>query len=370
MGQPKKSTTLNLFERLYIEETKPTYGIQSTDYTTIMERKLATIRKIDNVVQLSDTADLATLGGWLVVTQHAQVKAGQLAVYFEIDSWIPHQLIPFLSRGKKPNFFAGVYGERLKTIKIRGFFSQGLLMPLTILPPEHPAVEGDDVTELLGIKKWEETSDYPTVSKFTFPKQIPKTSQTRCQNLGNLRGSGNGPQVRQYQIAEKVDGSSMTVYRMKGFFGVCSRNVDIAENKDNYFWSTARREKLEAKMSEVDPKGDFAIQGELVGPGIGKNVYKLTRREFYVFDVYNIQAKEYLNPQACRELVQKMGLKHVPVLVSCADVFRNEIGHLLSFAEGTSVIKPDINREGVVFKSVTGVRSSFKAISNNYLLKD
>ena len=117
-----------------------------------MERKLATIRKIDKSTQLSDTTSLATLGGWQVVTQAGQFKAGDLAVYFEVDSWIPHALAPFPSKGKEPKVYLGVKGERLKTIRIRGSLFQWLLLPCAIL---QFGAEGDDVTEVLGIQKWE-----------------------------------------------------------------------------------------------------------------------------------------------------------------------------------------------------------------------
>ena len=124
-------------------------------------RKLATIRTIDELrpIEGADAIECATVGGWKVVAQKGLYKEGDLAVYFEIDSWIPTELAPFLSKGKEPREFEGIKGERLRTIKLRGQLSQGLLMPLAeviaIAGCTSPIQEGDDVSEWLNIQKWE-----------------------------------------------------------------------------------------------------------------------------------------------------------------------------------------------------------------------
>jgi RNA ligase (TIGR02306 family) len=303
-------------------------------------------------------------------------------VYFEIDSWIPTELAPFLSKGKEPREFEGVKGERLRTIKLRGQLSQGLLMPLSEIYDhvggqifaEICEEEGADVTELLGIKKWEKpmNAQLAGVCKGNFPSLIPKTDQERCQNLKKEIVAANEAGLK-FEITEKLEGSSMTVYQIKGEFGVCSRNMDLKETEGNSFWATARKEGIQEKMAAVDEYWDFAIQGELIGPGIQGNIYNLKECEFRVFDVYNIQAGEYMLPQARRRLIEQMGLKHAPVLAASADMYDTlgitDIPQLLTFAEGKSVMG-DITgpeREGIVFKQVDG-GMSFKAISNKYLL--
>ena len=164
----------------------------------------------------------------------------------------------------------------------------------------------------------------------------------------------------------------MTCYLIKGEFGVCSRNMDLKETEGNSFWSTARKEGVEEKMRAVDEHWDFAIQGELIGPGIQGNIYKLRELEFRVFDVYNIQTGAYLNPEDRRKLIARMGLKHVPVLASHATLYDTlgitDMPQLLKFAEGHSVMGTiGCEREGVVFKEVNG-GMTFKVISNKYLL--
>jgi RNA ligase (TIGR02306 family) len=347
-------------------------------------RKLACIRKIDALdpIEGADKIEVATVGGWKVVAQKGLYNVGDLAVYFEIDSWIPSTIAPFLTKaGHYPKVFEGVQGERLKTIKLRGQISQGLLMPLEEAIKNagcwSPVVEGDDVTEWLGIKKWEKpmNAQLAGVCKGNFPSRIPKTDQERCQNLKKEITQANEAGTA-FEITEKCEGSSMTVYQMKVDdvmeFGVCSRNLNLKETEGNSFWDRARKDDIEAKMKAVDEFWDFAIQGELVGPGIQDNIYGLSETEFRVFDVYNIQTGEYLRPQARRELIARMGLKHAPVIEESATLYDTlkitDIPQLLDYADGKSVIGFTGHlREGVVFKEVQG-GFTFKAISNKYLL--
>lgn len=341
-------------------------------------RKLATIRKIDalNPIEGADAIECATVGGWKVVAQKGLYKEGDLVVYFEIDSWIPTELAPFLSKGKEPREFEGVKGERLRTIKLRGQLSQGLLMPLSVLIRPSPLggmctvpyVDDADVTEFLGILKWEKpmNAQLAGMARGNFPSLIPKTDQERVQNL-KKEIAGAAAAGLQFEITEKLEGSSMTVYLIDGEFGVCSRNLDLKETEGNSFWATARRDGIEAEMRAIADHGDFAIQGELIGPGIQGNIYKLTQPEFRVFDVYNIQQGCYLNPTDRRALIAGMGLQHVPFISVDKDLGVGSIDEILQWAEDTSRLNPTVQREGIVFKEVNG-GMSFKAISNKYLL--
>ena len=340
-------------------------------------RKLATIRKIDQLLPIegADAIECAVVGGWKVVAQKGLYKEGDLAVYFEIDSWIPTELAPFLSKGKEPREYEGVKGERLKTIKLRGQLSQGLLMPIAeIMNKIHLDgatfyVEEDaDATEFLGILKWEKpmNAQLAGMAKGNFPTQIPKTDQERAQNL-KKEITGAVKTGLRFEITEKLEGSSMTCYLIDGVFGVCSRNLDLKETEGNTFWQVARRDNIEAEMRLVDEHWNFAIQGELVGPGIQGNIYKLSQPEFRVFDVYNIQMGNYLDPADRRALIQQMGLPHVPFISLDKDLGVGSIDEILQWAEDISLLNPNVQREGIVFKEVNG-GMSFKAISNKYLL--
>jgi RNA ligase (TIGR02306 family) len=340
-------------------------------------RKLATIRVIDalNPIEGADAIECATIGGWKVVVKKGEFNVGDRAVYCEIDSWIPTELAPFLSKGKEPRVFEGIRGERLRTVKLRGQLSQGLLLNLDLaIPQTNSFAEGDDVSEVLNIVKWEMpmNAQLAGMARGNFPSLIPKTDQERAQNMVKEIVSANEVGMR-FEITEKLEGSSMTCYLIDGEFGVCSRNLDLKETEGNAFWQVARRDGIEEKMrNETDENWDFAIQGELIGPGIQGNIYNLKEVEFRVFDVYDITNGCYLNPLPRRNLIACMDLKHVPVLVAAGSLYDTlgitDIPQLLKFAEGKSVMGMiGCEREGIVFKEVSG-GMTFKVISNKYLL--
>lgn len=347
-------------------------------------RKLATVRKIDAIAPIegADAIEVAVVGGWKVVVKKGEFAVGDLAVYFEIDSWVPVELAPFLVKGKEPKVFEGVAGERLRTIKLRGQLSQGLLLPFGICMSNYDgeAVStdwnvGDDVTELLGIKKWEApiSVQLAGLCKGNFPTQIPKTDQERCQNLVKEINGAIDNRTR-FEITEKLEGSSMTCYLIDGEFGVCSRNMDLKRDAANSFWATAIAEDIEAKMRQRSHLDDFAIQGELIGPGIQGNIYKLNKLEFRVFDVYNITRGVYISPAERRAVVEYLGLKHAPVLVANGELYDTlgikDVNGVLKFAEGKSVMgMSGCEREGIVFKECNG-GFTFKSVSNRYLIKN
>jgi RNA ligase (TIGR02306 family) len=337
-------------------------------------RKMASIRKIDDIrpIEKADAIECAVVGGWNVVVKKGEFTVGDLAVYCEIDSWIPTELAPFLSKGKEPREFEGIRGERLRTVKLRGQLSQGLLLPLepTCENIVSELFEGLDVSLPLNIVKWEMQVPAQLAGqvKGNFPTEIPKTDQERVQNLVEEIAVAY-ERAAEFEVTEKLEGSSMTVYRIRGEFGVCSRNLDLKRDENNTFWKVAIEEDIDAQMMAVDPYWDFAIQGELIGPGVQGNIYKLSKPEFRVFDVYNIQEGKYLNPSARRDLIAGMGLKHVPVLATNADLIACEgkVQNVLECAEGSSVLNDKQEREGIVLKEVNG-GMTFKAISNKYLL--
>ena len=328
-------------------------------------RKLATVRKIDNILPIAgaDAIECAVVGGWKVVVKKGEYQVGDLGIYCEIDSWIPHALAPFLSNGKEPRVFEGIPGERLRTVKLRGQISQGLLLPAV------GTGEGDDLTELLGIVKWEKPipAQLAGQAKGNFPTAIPKTDQERVQNLVKEIELAQGDE---FEVTEKLEGSSMTCYLIGDEFGVCSRNLDLKETEGNSFWATARAEDIETKMRRLRVNStftDFAVQGELIGPGIQGNIYNLSKCEFRVFDVYDIQYGEYLNPFTRNIVVGMLDLEHVPV-IDAEFVLNTDVDGLLTMAESKSELA-DVQREGLVFKQNNG-GFSFKAISNAYLINE
>jgi RNA ligase (TIGR02306 family) len=171
-----------------------------------------------------------------------------------------------------------------------------------------------------------------------------------------------------WEVTEKLEGSSMTVYINDGEVGVCSRNLDLKRNPDNSLWRAALDCDLEGKL--IAHGRNIAIQGELIGNGIQGNIYKFRNQEFYVYDIYDIDAGRYLDPTERRHLVELFGLKHCPVLMSSVEFDVETVESLLAMAEGKSVMGDIVGpeREGLVFKCHEK-EVSFKAISNKFLMK-
>jgi RNA ligase (TIGR02306 family) len=338
----------------------------------MIERKLATIRKIAAIepIEGADAIEVAVVDGWKVVVKKGEFAVDSLAVYIEIDSWVSHDIAPFLSKGKEPREFEGVKGERLRTVKLRGQISQGLLLPIpedTIKGAGILISEGLDLTEHLGILKWERpmNAQLAGMARGNFPALVPKTDQERIQNLTR---SFEQYQLDTWSITEKLDGSSCTFYLDdEGVFHVCSRNLDLKEDEANSFWKVARKFQIEDIMRRNSMLG-MAIQGEMIGEGIQGNQYKV-QLDFYVYDMYNTHTGQYILPVQLKAACEKLGLKHVPIIVEATEIKEQTIQSILEYAEGKSLINGS-NREGVVFKSNTMHDRSFKSISNSWLLKN
>jgi RNA ligase (TIGR02306 family) len=335
------------------------------------ERMLAWITKIDKIEKHpnADSLDICTIGGWKCITKLGEFNLGEMVVYISIDSFIPNTVAPFLSKDKEPKEYNGIKGERLRTIKLRGTISQGLLLPIDILNGHMDYEDyihlnvGDDVTENLGIQKYEPPipACLSGVAKGVFPSFIPKTDAERIQNI-DLNEYVN----HHYEVSEKIDGSSGTFYVNDGEFNVCSRNLNLAYSKSNTFWKVAIKNNLEEKLKKLGL--NIAIQGEVVGPGIQKNKYNLKDHELYVFNIYDINKGEYFSVEERQTFCEELGLNHVPVIdeVYLVDV---SIDNWLKFAEGKSALNNQTEREGLVFKRVDDCYVNFKCISNKFLLK-
>lgn len=346
------------------------------------ERQLATIRKVAEVQDIpgADLIQAYRVDGWWVVSKKDEYKVGSLCIYLEIDSWVPNSLAPFLSKGKEPRVFNEVPGERLRTIRLKGQVSQGLLLPLNTLDPimgnnvvNYSSVveEGDDVTETLGIQLYE-----PPASTFErcgqarkggFPYFIPKSDQERIQNLKERTISDFLKKETFFELTEKLEGSSMTVYVNGEDEGVCSRNINLKCPEEgeptNTFWSVAIRDGLLDKLRDTGL--NIAIQGELVGPGIQGNYYSLDKHFFYLYNIWDIDSKTWYPPNLRQVLCSTLGIEHVPILK--VDQF-SSVNQVLNEANGISKINPEKLREGVVWKAYS-TTYSFKAISNEYLLQ-
>src|SRR3972149_4988613 len=312
-------------------------------------RKLASIQQIKEIkpIEGADRIEKIRINDWWCVSEKGNFNVGDLAVYFEIDALLPssNPIFSFLAKGNSEKTMAvdgkEYKGYRLKSIKLRKQLSQGLALPLFsalgTTSGNLPIMEGTDVSELLGIVKYEApiSAQLADQIKGPFPSFITKTDEERVQNLGDLIKEKAGTFM---YITEKLDGSSATYYKKDGVMCACSRNLELLDNEGNTIWKLART----YTMTENLPN-NIAIQGEIVGEGIQKNPLKLHGQDFYVFNVFDIEKRKFYS------------------------------------LEETSMITSSAIREGIVIRplkeeivEIDGypARFSFKAISNIFLLQE
>jgi RNA ligase (TIGR02306 family) len=379
------------------------YSDQNTEVTKTKGRKLASIQRIKDIVPIegADAIDLAIVNGWrVVVAKNVGHKIGDYVVYCEIDSFLPiREEFEFLRKTSYKKMSDGKEGFRLKTIKLRGQISQGLIIPLvdalkscnyrisdnlvSIEENVYPAIEpdrviitpsvllpvrdGEDLTEILGIIKYEPPipAELAGKAKGLFPSFIPKTDEERIQNL-SIEYPKWVESNRKFYVAEKLDGSSATFYYKDGEFGVCSRNLELLETEGNTFWRVAREMDLENKMKSLGY--NVAFQGELVGEGIQGNPYKIKGQKVFFFNVFSIDDYRYADLTGFVNTIHGLGLGTVPKLETNFKL-PDTIDELLKYAEGKSYYNPNTEREGVVIRSEDR-DISFKVISNRFLLNE
>lgn len=365
------------------------------------ERKLVTIEKIEDIRPIvgADAIEVAIVRSWPVVIKKDQFNVGDWVLYFEIDSFLPiRPEFEFLRKGCYKKLPSGVEGFRLKTIKLRGQVSQGLLMPLLMLNDVDPRdemvigissttggkimqlgpyddaiiiEEGADVTEFMGVFKYEPPipACLAGTARGNFPSFLRKTDEERIQNMKSILTTHAGVP---FYVAEKLEGSSATYYLNDGVFGVCSRNLDLEEIGENSFWQAARELQIEEKMrqhSEASDLKNFALQGELIGNGIQGNIYNLSGITIKFFNVFDIDRFDYLPYNQFKTVIEALQLETVPVLYE-SFLLPETVDELLTLADGKSTLNPKVNREGLVFRTLDESRVSFKAISNAYLLNE
>ncbi|MBA4188274.1 MAG: RNA ligase (ATP) [Planctomycetaceae bacterium] len=347
-------------------------------------RKLASIQVVNAAepIQNADAIERIRVLGWWVVVKKGEFKPGDKLVYMEIDSLLPERAeFEFLRASSYKPAVLGPEGAmqaagfRIKTIRLRGQVSQGICFPLSILPEGMDIAEDTDVTEILGVRKWE-----PPVPagmsgrvKGGFPGFLPKTDETRVQVLEKTIEKYRGTT---FYLTEKLDGTSFTAFLREGVFGVCSRNLSLdPTDETSLFMRVAKRYNLEAKLRAFAAVRGFepAVQGEVIGPGVQQNKYGLTELSLRLFNVFDVSGYRYLNYADMLTAVAEMGLEAVPQLGTL--VLTHTVDELVALSEGMSVLNPKAYREGVVLRPITEVqddylgRLSFKVINPRFLLK-
>lgn len=340
------------------------------------KRKLASVQYVHDITPIegADKIECVHVLGWQCVANKGQFKVGDHCVYFEVDSFLPVcERFEFLrSNSFKRSEILGE-GFRLKTMKFRGQISQGLVQPLSILP-EGEYELGADVTELLGVKKWEIEERVTTSGTIIgdFPDGIPKTDELRVQSYPELINEFR--RAGRYYISTKMDGTSVTMYWKDKHFGICGRNYEYADDDKCAMWKYAHENGIPEKVGKADLP-DIAIQGEFCGAGIQKNRLKLVKPEWYVFTVLDLKTRRRLPLAKMQELCKELGLKMVPVEEEEDRFAYESVEQLLKRAKGKYA--SGMNKEGIVIRPVEPTYSptiegplSMKVLNNDYLLKD
>lgn len=379
------------------------------------QQGLAFIRTVTSLtpIENADNIETAHVLGWTVVVKKGTLQPNDKVVYFEIDTLLPldNKHFEFL----KPRGCRLVDGKeyhRLKTAKLRGQISQGLIVKASDFNFEH-IEEGTDVTTNLNLLKYEKPSigvKGNTGTKVSSTAEFPsylgfgKTDETRIQNAPDYLRLWKGKDV---VGTVKMDGTSSTYFLNKNekysdsfwfriknrflklfgkeikpkIFGICSRNIFLNKKPNSYkyedvYGKIALKYDMEKILNYLFHKTGnyYCFQGEICGDGIQGNPLKLKQgeHELFIFNVYNITKQEYLTHEEQTQLVIDCGLKNVPVTFDGKFEF-STTEELLKFAEGK--YDSGVIREGVVFRlkhepyQVGGRRNSFKVVSNSYLMK-
>ena len=320
--------------------------------------KLASIEQINTVEKHpnADRLDIATVVGkaWRCIVGRDSFKSGDKCVFICIDSEVPASLWPMATEREF---------ERVKTIRLRGQFSQGLILSVPKDLKDEPI--GADIGFMLGVRKYEKPE--PSMSGDLFPVHL--ISKTDEMNLLSYPQLLDEMRMMLAKITIKADGSSGTFF-YDDRFHVCSRKLDLFEGARGFWGEIAEKYDLERKMSNME---NIAVQGEVVGPSIQGNPMGLTERDFLVFGVKDLAQDEWVHGQLEKDIIDFLGMKSVEVVSSSCRIDENttinqmqEIANSVKYPNGEPA-------EGIVVRPLypawsefIGRQLSFKVINQNY----
>lgn len=346
----------------------------------------------------ADRLEVAHVKGWHCVVPTSTYKEGDLCVYIPIDSVIPESLKETLFQNAKID----LPKNRIKTIRLRGLYSQGLVANTETIHQylgnhgKHVTIEeGLDLTELLEIKKWE--PKLPSFQQFASKTRVRYNNENfkKYKSIENYKNYNDLFAPEEQVIAtEKVHGTNFRAgwvrrqipetffgvlgYKLKKFFNknhewewsVGSHNVQLKPStENNLYCDLARKYRLKEKLQ----KGEV-VYGEGYGPNVQKGYHygmKDGEAGLVVFDIR--REEKYLDFDTMRDYAESIGLEVVPVL------FRGKMKDLDidKIVLGDSEFAPSQKqREGVVLKTVHeefsgrigSGRKVLKCISPDYLM--
>lgn len=303
--------------------------------------KYATVEKIESLspIENCDNIVLARVLGWDVVVRKYHDNFQDKMVFSEGDFciYIP---IDTIVNNKKPWFSFIGHTKKIKTRKIRGVYSQGLILSMDDIKnvPGFDGIkmeEGFDVSDILCVGKYEKEKLY-YISKNDFLTKVQQDkilgfpvhliSKTDEDNLRSKNKALLELIGKEVVVTQKQDGSSMTcIWRsskksdgtIKYEFELAKRNISIWKVVDgltvheinDYMVDYAKQEDLISLFHT-----NVALQGEFCGPKICGNRLDLSEYHWYIFNIKNLDTNEYYGRDQIIEICQTKSLEVVPEL--------------------------------------------------------
>lgn len=368
----------------------------------------------------ADALELARVGDYLSVVRKGDFTTGDLAVYIPEQAVLPEWLIADLGLEGR---LAGKDKNRVKAVKLRGILSQGLVYGLdgTAPPPEWPDActwavtgehdrmgvgKGDDVTDFLGITKYEPPiPSHMSGQVFNASGYTPKYDVENIKKYPDVFESGE-----EVIITEKLHGTwacfgyhpdfDHPIVTSKGLSakGLAFKWV-FPENENNLYvrgfqrlsWRDVNQDKLFLTQTgttvidrlhralELSKGTPLYLMGEIYGHGVQDLYYDtnpMSSPKFRLFDVYvgKPGEGEYIGARDLINLVsttEEIAVDMVP-LVYHGPYSRGVVHELTS---GKTTLDGDNIREGVVIKPAEERthdelgRVILKSVSEAYLLR-
>lgn len=329
--------------------------------------KNASIQKIIDISlhPNADSLEIASVLGWKCIVRKGEFKKDDYVVFVSIDSLVPD--------ADWSKFLNG--HNKIRTIKLRGEISQGLILPVSILPDSITLEEGLDVSEPLGILHYEKSihSLLSGGAKGNFPSHlVSKTDEVLIQNYPKLLNEIAGlPTV----ITSKYDGTSATYIWNDGTFMVCSRNTEKKLDSDNVYTMIANKYNLASRMEKLNR--NLAIQGEIIGPGIQGNKVGLDEVDIRVFQIFDLDKRQFLPLEEMITTCTNLSTLLIAEILEIKEKFDYTLEELIEKAKGSYTETGDkYPREGIVVRPLMPTYSptinrnlSFKVINVEYALK-
>ena len=324
--------------------------------------KLASIETIKTVEQHSnaDALDIVTVLGYRCIVGRGAFSQGDKVVLIQPDTVLPDE--PWAEMFRKRS-------NRVKACRLRGEWSFGIVMPISTWPAlvaYGDIVSGTEVSEIIGVTKYEPPAPQDLSAAGYLPRGLPKTDEERWQNIVDL------PFGEVCDITLKIDGSSLSVYARKlednsWETGVTSRSLRLKPECDNKYAQGVAKYDILNKLLAYCQQHDvsLSLRGELYGNGIqgfGKNPHGQLPLNFAAFSVFNMDKLEYECPSDSHyyeKICAELNIPVVPMLEK-AVVLTPE--HIQKYSAEIDKIDGKAF-EGVVVKHAAG---SFKIINLQY----